>query len=597
MAEKMRWDLSPLYDSFESDKFVKEKELIEKIILEANTWADNNLSCAEDAKEKLEHIIEVMQKLYYYMMKLGAFTQLTLSTDATNEKALEMMFRLEKIDVSLDDFAKKITRFVGTIEDLDAVIASSKLLKEHEFILKEQKLEASHLLGAEVEPVISKLKLTGGNAWCNLRNMLDGTMEVDIEQDGEMKSLPLPIVRNMAYSPDAEVRKKGYEAELASYKKVEIPLAHALNAIKGESNTMAELRGYESLLHKTLEDSRMDKETLDAMLSAMEDFLPDFRRYLKAKAKLLGHKDAIPFYDLFAPVGSGDMKKFTYEEAHTFLVDTFKGFSSEMSEFIDTAFKDSWIDAESRPGKGGGAFCANLIPIKQSRVLANFDGSFSQVSTLAHELGHAWHGHCLKDESMLNTSYPMPLAETASIFNESLVADIAKANATDEERFTLLESELMEATQVIVDIYSRYLFESEVVETRKDHGMNINELKDAMIRAQKASYGDALDEEVMHPYMWACKTHYYSPEMAFYNFPYAFGLLFGKGIFAQYKKQPEGFVEEYKALLKATGSNNIVDVAKRMDIDVRDKAFWEQSLTEIKGDIDEFCELVEKKLK
>jgi len=595
MTQKMRWDLSPLYESFESDKFVNDKEMIEKIILEANTWADNNLSKQEDAKEKLEYLLKSMTKLFDLMTRLSAFTQLTLATDATNEKALEMMFRLEKIDVSMDEFAKKATRFVGIVDNLDDVIASSRQLKEHAFFLNEQRLEASHLLGAEVEPVISKLLITGSNAWSNMRNMIDGIMEVEIEQDGELKSLPLPIVRNMAYSPEADIRKKAYEAELASYKKIEIPLSHALNAIKGEGNTICEIRGYESLLHKTLEDSRMDKITLDAMLSAMEDFLPDFRRYLKAKAKLLGHEGALPFYDLFAPVGSGETMKFTYEEAHAFLVDTFKSFSPEMSEFIDHAFKDDWIDAESRPGKGGGAFCANLPPIKQSRVLSNFDGSFSQVSTLAHELGHAWHGYCLQEESLLNTSYPMPLAETASIFNESLVADIAKSEATDEERFTLLESELMEATQVIVDIYSRYLFESEVIETRADHGMNINELKDAMLRAQKAAYGDALDEEFLHPYMWACKPHYYYGGQAFYNFPYAFGLLFGKGIFAQYKKQPEGFVEEYKALLKATGSNNIVDVAKRMDVDVRDKAFWVQSLNQIKGDIDEFCELAERR--
>ena len=536
-----------------------------------------------------------MQQLHDLMTRLSAFTQLTLSVEATNEEALETMFRLENIDVGLDELAKKAVRFIGMVEDLDAVIATSDVLAEHTFFLKEQRKEASHLLGAEVEPVISKLLITGSNAWSNMRNMIDGTMEVELEEDGEMKSLPLPIVRNMAYSPDADIRKKAYDAELASYKKIEIPLSHAMNAIKGEGNTMCELRGYESLLHKTLEDSRMDKETLDAMISAMEDFLPDFRRYLKAKAKLLGHKGALPFYDLFAPVGSGETKRFTYDEAHKFLVDTFNQFSPEVGAFIDRAFKESWIDAESRAGKGGGAFCANLVPIKQSRVLANFDGSFSQVSTLAHELGHAWHGHCLRDESLLNTSYPMPLAETASIFNESMVADIAKAGATDEERFTLLESELMEATQVIVDIYSRYLFESEVVETRLDHGMNVNELKDAMIRAQKASYGDALDEEYMHPYMWACKPHYYYGAQAFYNFPYAFGLLFGKGVFAQYKKAPDGFVEEYKELLKATGSNDIADVAKRMDIDVRDKAFWVQSLTEIKGDIDEFCELAARR--
>ena len=595
MPENMRWDLSALYDSFKSDKFKRDKEQIEKLIVEENTWADNNLNSTEDAKEKLEHLIGVMQRLYDLMTRLSAYTQLILSTEATNEAALEMMFRLEKIDVGLDELAKKITRFTGMAEDLDALIRESGLLSEHSFVLYEMQKEASHLLGAEVEPVISKLVMTGSNAWSNMRNMIDGTIEVEIEQDGEMKSLPLPIVRNMAYSPDADVRKKAYEAELASYKKIEIPLSHALNAIKGEGNTMCELRGYESLLHRTLEDSRMDKQTLDAMMSAMEDFLPDFRRYLKAKAKLLGHKGALPFYDLFAPVGSGQTKSFTYEQAHEFLVETFNKFSPEVGAFIDNAFRDNWIDAESRPGKGGGAFCANLIPIKQSRVLSNFDGSFSQISTLAHELGHAWHGRCLENESLLNTSYPMPLAETASIFNESMVADIAKAEATDEERFTLLEAELMEATQVIVDIYSRYLFETELIETRKDHGMNVSELKDAMLRAQKAAYGDALDEEAMHPYMWACKPHYYYGERAFYNFPYAFGLLFGKGIFAQYKKQPDGFVEEYKELLRATGSNNIADVAMRMDVDVRDKAFWVQSLTEIKGDIDEFCELVEKK--
>ena len=260
MAENMRWDLSPLYDSFKSDKFKKDKEQIEKMILEENAWADGSLGDAADAKEKLEHLIGVMQKLYDLMTRLSAYTQLILSTEATNEEALEMMFRLEKIDVGLDELAKKAVRFIGMVDDLDAVIASSKLLSEHTFFLKEQQKEASHLLGAEVEPVISKLVITGSNAWSNMRNMIDGTMEVEIEQDGEMKSLPLPIVRNMAYSPDADVRKKAYEAELASYKKIEIPLSHALNAIKGEGNTMCELRGYESLLHKTLEDSRMDKK-------------------------------------------------------------------------------------------------------------------------------------------------------------------------------------------------------------------------------------------------------------------------------------------------------------------------------------------------
>jgi pepF/M3 family oligoendopeptidase len=595
MTNNMRWDLSPLYPSFESEEFGRDKDLVEKQIEESKVWIEENLSSTDNAAQKLEYIIKSSSELTSLLTKLFAFTQLTLATDAKNEEALGMMFRLEKINVASEDLQKKIVRFVGKVENLNEVIESSELLKEHSFYLNELKQESTHLLGEEVEPVISKLRITGSNAWSNLRSMLDGTHEVDIEVDGEMKSLPLPIVRNMAYDKDPVVRKKGYEAELAAYKKVEIPLSHAINAIKGETNTIAELRGFDSVLDMTLEQSRLDKDTLDAMLDAIKDFLPHFRRYLKAKAKVLGYQGGLPFYDLFAPLGGDNVKKYTYEEAHQYLVDVFSGFSSEMAEFIDTAFKENWIDAESRPGKGGGAFCANLIPIKQSRVLANFDGSFSQVSTLAHELGHAWHGHCLKDLSILNTSYPMPLAETASIFNEGIVADIALEKANDEEKFALLESDLMECTQTIVDIYSRFLFEKEVIETRLDHGMSITELKDAMIRAQKAAYGDALDENYLHPYMWACKIHYYFADLSYYNWPYAFGMLFAKGVLAEYKKVGSSFVQEYKDLLAATGSDTIADVAKRLNIDVRCKDFWVQSLTEVKENIDKFCKLVDEK--
>lgn len=591
MADNMRWDLSALYTSFTSEEFVNDKIITEKLIDETNKWIDENLSTTDDAKNKLEYLIKAASELNEKVTMLSSFTELTLSTNANDEEAQGMMFRLENLNVSAQNLIKRMTIFVGKIDDLDKVIAVSELLKEHSFILHELKEEASHLLSEKEEIIISKLQMTGGNAWSNMRSMIDGTIEVDIEVDGETKSLPLPVVRNMAYDKDVEVRKKAYVAELKSYKKIELPLSHALNAIKGEANTMCELRGYDTLFDKTLADSRMDKKTLNAMFCAMEDFMPDFRRYLKAKAKVLGHKNGLPFYDLFAPMSGNCAKRYSYDEAHQFLVDAFATFSDEMANFIDNAFKDKWIDAESRAGKGGGAFCANLMPIKQSRVLSNFDGSFSSVSTLAHELGHAWHGHCLKDKPILNTSYPMPLAETASIFNECFIADVAKQRSSDDEKIVLLESELMEATQVIVDIYSRYLFETQVVETRLEKGMSISELKDAMIDAQKKAYGDGLDENFLHPYMWACKPHYYYADLAFYNWPYAFGLLFGKGIFAEYKKVGKEFINDYKELLASTGSANVADVAKRMNIDVRSKEFWVQSLNEIKKNIDIFCDL------
>ena len=592
MALSTNWDLSKLYTSFESDDFKSDMGKVGSKLGEALKWAEKELKDSINVEDKLKKIIDISTEQMELQYRLGAFTQLTLATDATNETALGMMDRLEHLTLDSKVLSSRIARFIGGINNIQDIINSNAYLKEYDYYLNEIYKEAKHLLPDEVEKTAARLSLTGGNAWSRMRDMIDGTMTVEIEQDGEIKSLPLPMVRNMAYDKNPEVRKKAYKSELNAYKKIEMPLSHALNAIKGENIAMCEMRGYDSILDKTLEDSRMNRDVLDAMLSAMEEAMPDFRRYLKAKAKYLGHKDELPFYDLFAPIGANASLKYTYEEAHEFLVETFNGFSAEMSEFIDYAFKNRWIDALPKEGKGGGAFCANLPFIGESRVLSNFDGSFSSVTTLAHELGHAWHGHCLKDLPILKTSYPMPLAETASIFNEGIVTDAVLSKADKDTKLAIIEAELMEATQVIVDIYSRYLFESKVIEVRHDHSMSVKEMKEAMLDAQKKAYGDGLDENTLHPYMWACKSHYYIPDLAFYNWPYAFGLLFGKCISEIYKKSSDGFVEKYKELLAATGANDAVDVALMMDIDLTKKETWKQALDGIVEKIDLFCELV-----
>ena len=597
MSNKMHWDLSPLYPGFDSPKFKNDQKELKEFIEVQTNWANNELKNNDQALKKIETIIDATEKIYSTLLKLNAYTQLTLTTDATNSIALGTLDKLQPLSLAAKNYTKITATFIGEQENLAELIETSPKLKEFQFFLEETAQAATHLLGNEIEPIIARLNLTGGTAWERMRYMIDGTMTVEIEVDGEMKKLPLPVVRNMAYSADADVRKKAYHAELASYPKVDLPLAHAINAIKGESITLSEIRGFGTVMNKTLEESRMEQVVLDAMLSAMVDFMPDFRRYLKAKAKFLGHKNGLPFYDLFAPIGDEEsLQHYSYEEAQETLVKVFSTFSKEMAEFIDNAFEKQWIDAESREGKSGGAFCENLPMIGESRVLANFDGSYSQLSTLAHELGHAWHGNCLKDQPILKTDYPMPVAETASIFNEGILMAATLTTATEEQKFTLLETELQDATQVIVDIYSRYLFETELIETRKDQSMTVDDLKQAMINAQKASYGDGLDPDYLHPYMWACKPHYYSTELAFYNWPYAFGLLFSKGVYAQYKKIGPDFVKDYNALLTATGSANVVDVAARIGIDIRQKDFWVQSLSEIKALIDQFCEIVEKKV-
>ena len=282
---------------------------------------------------------------------------------------------------------------------------------------------------------------------------------------------------------------------------------------------------------------------------------------------------------------------FTYEEARDYILKNFKTFSPELEKFTKKAFDNEWIDAEPREGKRGGAFCANLHPIGESRILANFDGSFSNMTTLAHELGHAFHGDCLKEEHVLNSGYTMPIAETASIFCETIVVNAALKDADKKEAFTILEANLQGAGQVIVDIMARFLFESKVFEIRKDHALSVQELKDTMLWAQKEAYGDGLDHEALHPYMWVNKPHYYSAGLSFYNFPYAFGLLFAKGVYAEYLKRGEAFVPEYTKLLKATGKNEIKDVANMVGIDVQDPEFWKSSLALIEKDIEEFIKL------
>ena len=589
----MRWNLDKLYTSFESKEYIEDLEKLDELIKDFTCWSEKNLNLPEDAAYKIEIYLNKLIDLTNLFTKLISFASLTSYVDAKNQLALKYLDKLQMKYAEATKATYQFKKFVASIDNLDEVIESSQFLKEHRFYLSEIKLSTNYMLSQEEEVLISKMKNTGSKAWAKLQNMVTSTLLVDIEMDGEIKKLPLPVVRNMAYSGDKTLRKKAYEAELESYKKIEDTSCACLNGIKGEVITLCNLRGYKSPLEETLIKSRMDEKILKAMFTAIEESLPVFHKYLKKKAEILGHKNGLPFYDLFAPVGKMN-RTFTYEEAREYVVNNFRTFSDKLADFADHAFKNQWIDAEPREGKAGGAFCSNLHPIKESRIMANFDGSFSNVITLAHELGHGYHGSCLTEESILNTSYPMPLAETASTFCETIVANAALEEANEEEKLSILESSLQNAGQVIVDIYSRFLFEDAVFERRKDHFLSVKELKDLMIEAQKKAYGDGLDHEYLHPYMWINKSHYYSAERNYYNFPYAFGLLLSKGLYAKYLEDRKSFVKKYDEFLRETGKNTIADVAKIMDIDVYSVDFYRNSLKLIEKDIENFIILSNK---
>lgn len=332
----------------------------------------------------------------------------------------------------------------------------------------------------------------------------------------------------------------------------------------------------------------MDRKTLDAMMEAIKEYLPVFRKYLRKKGEMLGYENGLPWYELFAPLGKAD-KTYTLEEAKEYLIRCFGEFTPEMADMMKEAFENEWIDFYPRKGKEGGAFCAGVLWLKQSRILANYDGYFGSIGTLAHELGHAFHNRQIENERPLNQDYPMPVAETASTFNEVHLGQYALKTAEGEERLNLLENDLKDQTQCIVDIYSRYLFETAVFEQSQDKFLMASDLKELMLWAQKEAYGDGLDEQYMHPYMWACKSHYYSSGLSFYNFPYAFGNLFALGLYGLFRKEGDAFVSKYKAMLKATPKCTAEEAGAMVGIDLTKKEFWEEGLAQIAKEVEDFC--------
>ncbi|WP_455490191.1 M3 family oligoendopeptidase [Granulicatella sp.] len=571
------WTLEDLYPSFESQEFKQDVEAYKALKGKFESLT------LEDSVEGITQVVKLLEESTVLTGRLYNYIHLTLATDTTHETATQVEVQLAGVSADLQATYAKVSKFLGTIQ---TDITTDPFLAEYRYYFEEAKKDATHLLSDELEEVLAKMSISGGKAWSQLFDFMWSSAQG--EYKGEV--VTLSEIRGKAYDSDAEVRKSAYEAELKMYDAIKEPIAFSLNHIKKEVLTTSQLRGFESPLEHTLEASRMSRETLEALFEAIREYLPNFRKYLRHKAALLGHENGLPFYDLFAPVGNSS-RTFTVEESKDYLIENFKTFSADLAEMTEEFFDKHYIDFYPRKGKVGGAFCANLPMIKQSRVLTNFTGSLSDVVTLAHELGHAYHGLHIENHRPLNQDYSMPVAETASTFNENIIMNTAIKEASDEEKIALIESQLQDTTQIIVDIYSRYLFESAVFENREQSFMFSKDLEEMMLSAQKEAYGDGLDQAYLHPYMWACKPHYYSTGLSFYNFPYAFGGLFSKGLYAIYQEQPEGFVEKYQELLRATTVSSVEDTAKVLGVDVSTPEFWKKALAEVADSIEAFIAL------
>ncbi len=581
-----RWNLDPIYKGFDDPQFEADLTTLKQKVAEYVQFSED-LAKAEPLAG-LHDGIRMEEELTEIISKLAEFASLRQSADSRDVQAGSQMGRIMAVYSGMAAPAAAFRDWASKLPNLMELVEHDERLRDYRFLFANIQKSSRHLLPAIGETIMAKMRMSGGSAWGDLQQHLTSTVPVSYK--GEITNLS--SIRNMAYDADAQVRKDAYEAELACYDRIKDAVAFALNSIKLETITNCQLRGYESPLAYTLENSDMKKETLDAMLGAMDEYLPKFWQYLKAKGKALGHANGLPWYDLFAPMGASSTR-FTAEAARDFLVEQFAGFNPEEAAMIGRAFDEAWIDFYPRDGKAGGAFCAFVECLEQSRILTNFDGMFGDVVTLAHELGHAYHNECLRSHRPLNRDYSMPLAETASTFNECVVMASAISKAADkQEKLALIENQLQDATQIICDIYARYRFESMVFANREEQFMDADTLCGYMCEAQKACYGDGLDAQFLHPYMWVCKSHYYGP--TFYNFPYAFGGLFARGLYAQYEQEGASFVPKYKKLLYTTSVATAEDTAAVAGIDLTDKNFWRGALQTIANQIDLFCELVEE---
>lgn len=529
-------------------------------------------------------VTEYYNATFEQLRTLSGYLHCLLSVNSQDEAAHARWSVLQKATAQFNTLTTRWSAWVGSL-DVDALILASEMAKEYTFVLRNAQTRSRHLMSEDEEELASELSLSGSKAWAKLYRTL--TSQITVQLDG--KEIPLSLAYVRAYDPNRHVRQEAFVAELEAWKRWLFPLATALNSIKGEMLTLARRRRWPSVLDVVLFESHMDRPTLETMMDAVVEAFPSFRRYLRAKAKLLG-LDRLAWYDLHAPV-PGHIKPWPFSEAEKFLLDCFATFSPRLANLARRAFEEQWIDAEPRSGKQNGAFTVGIRG-GETRILVNYKSGFADVIALAHELGHAYHTAALASRPALQRGYPRTLAETASLFCETLVRQALYQGAGPSERLAILEASLQGVCQNVVDVASRYLFEQKLFEKRAQRELSVEELNTLMLEVQRETYGDGLDPETLHPFMWAAKPHYYS--YAFYNFPYLFGQLFALGLYKRYQAHPRTFRMRYDDFLAATGVESCLEIAQRFHIHLHSPRFWKSSLDVIRQEIDEFEALVAK---
>ncbi|MDC7239431.1 MAG: M3 family metallopeptidase, partial [Spirochaetales bacterium] len=451
------WDLS-LYPGFDSPEYNSDlnrmKEILE--ILSGNLEDDGYWSGSFN--DALASLIPLLNEAHDLYETLESFSYCAYSTNTSDSAALKALNSLEEDALPFTSLLVRLKNRLAASGTGPEDWKEDSVLKDFIYYLRESLEEQKFQMSPESEDLAYDLARSGSSAWSRLHSQISSSLKASWDGDTTKTATEL---RSLGSHKEREVRRKAWQKELECWKSAEIPMAAALNGVKGFTHTLNSRRGYESTLERSVRQAGMSMETLEAMISAMKESLPAFRTYMKAKASLMG-LEKLSWYDTVDPVTSNG-GEWTWQGSRDFIVSNFSSLSPEYGRFGEMCFRERWIDAPPREGKVGGAYCISFPRYGESRVLTNFTGSFTDVSTIAHELGHAWHYEVLKDAPALHRHYPMTLAETASIFSETLVFQACYGAAREEEKLFLLDSTLSDSNQVITDILSRFLFERELM--------------------------------------------------------------------------------------------------------------------------------------
>lgn len=516
----------------------------------------------------------------------GATAYAFVTTNSRDEQAQGALGQIETVGAGITPLLSRLADWVHAL-GVDALAEVSTEVAEHRLPLARLAERAAHQMSEAEEHLYAALSVTGSSAWARLQGDLTSQLTAEVALPGGVQVLPMPAVRGLATDPDPAARRAGYEAEQEAWPTIAVPVAAAMNAIKGESNVVNARRNWASPLDASLYANSVSRATFDAMQDAVQASLPDLRAWMRTKARLHGSAGAdggLPWWDLVAPL-PGVAASISWDAGIEWVRTAFQSYSAELGALVDRALGEQWIDAGPREGKVGGAFCMSFFD-DRSLVLLNWSGSVDSAQTTAHELGHAYHNTTLAGRTPLQRRLPMALAETASIFCETLAVESGLARLEGGDRLALLDVGLAGSTQVIVDIHSRFLFESEVFARRQRRMLGVSELNELMLESQERAYGDGLDLSTRHPYMWLLKPHYYGS--SFYNWPYTYGLLFGLGLYARYQDDPERFRSGYADLLSRAGMDSAEQLGQAFGLDVTDAAFWHASIDVIRERIRQY---------